>query len=550
MSRRNSRRPASFLAVFLGLSLLLGTGVRAAVPYSGYEYSTDNYNSMVGGEETANARPAPSAFVYSHSLNGGALGLDTPLNAPEDFICDDKGNAYILDSLNNRIVAVDLQARRATYVLTGYRVGGGEDTSFTAGRGLYLRENRLYACLPDTQKIVAVDLPAFVTGRTEPVAGEGVAIVKNEPGKPVEIQLEAALEIGSPDLSAFKSNFAFKPTRMVADDAGRLYVVVSGVYDGLLLLDETGAFIGFTGANRIKIGPLDLLWRSLSTDKQIEAQKDTVPIEFNSLDIDDEGFVYTTAKGSESENLVRRLNLMGSDVIKQGAYYIKGDLSPLNDKGTPGSSSDLIDIDATENGIYTCLDNMRGHVFTYNGEGDLLFAFGGLSAQRGAFKVPAAVQWHDGDILVLDKGDNALITFRPTSYGAAIMEAAGAQYSGGYGESFALWNSVIDMNPFNQTAQRNVGKLEYDNGNYEQAMKHFRLGNSPELYSKSFGKQREIAARQVIPWVVGGIIVLLVAAAVFAGVRALRRAGGRWRFFRQQAAAYRQRRRKASGGKE
>ena len=119
MSRRNSRRPASFLAVFLGLSLLLGTGVRAAVPYSGYEYSTDNYNSMVGGEETANARPAPSAFVYSHSLNGGALGLDTPLNAPEDFICDDKGNAYILDSLNNRIVAVDLQARRATYVLTG-----------------------------------------------------------------------------------------------------------------------------------------------------------------------------------------------------------------------------------------------------------------------------------------------------------------------------------------------------------------------------------------------------------------------------------------------
>ena len=74
---------------------------------------------------------------------------------------------------------------------------------------------------------------------------------------------------------------------------------------------------------------------------------------------------------------------MGSDVIKQGAYYIKGDLSPLNDKGTPGSSSNLIDIDATENGIYTCLDNMRGHVFTYNGEGDLLFAFGGLSAQRG-----------------------------------------------------------------------------------------------------------------------------------------------------------------------
>ena len=140
---------------------------------------------------------------------------------------------------------------------------------------------------------------------TLPQEADGMAVVSQEDGKPPVITLDAGRVVESPDLSAIRDTFDFKPSKVVADRSERLYVVVEGVFDGLMTIDSDNAFVGFLGANRIKISAIDLLWRSLSTDAQIEAQEDTVPVEFNSLDIDEEGFLYTTAKGSDSENLVR-----------------------------------------------------------------------------------------------------------------------------------------------------------------------------------------------------------------------------------------------------
>lgn len=60
-----------------------------------------------------------------------------------------------------------------------------------------------------------------------------------------------------------------------------------------------------------------------------------------------------------------------------------------------------------------------------------------------------------------------------------MIRATRAQYEGGYGASWEEWGQVITLNPHNQTAHRNVGKLYYDQGDYEAAMEHFRLGNSP-----------------------------------------------------------------------
>ena len=196
-----------------------------------------------------------------------------------------------------------------------------------------------------------------------------------------------------------------------------------------------------------------------------------------------------------------------------------------------------------DGGIYTCLDNIRGKVFTYNSEGDLLFVFGGISAQRGAFNVPTAVEWNQGNILVLDKGNNELVVFRPTEYGSAVINATVTQYTGGYGASWELWDKVITLNPHNQVAHRNVGKLQYDQGNYQEAMEHFELGNSPELYSKAFAKQRKIDAEKVIPWVVGAVLSLLGVFLAVQAVLALRRSRERWRFFREEARKYKERNR-------
>ncbi|HIW73294.1 MAG TPA: hypothetical protein H9684_03135 [Firmicutes bacterium] len=537
--RKNAGRAAA--ALLLGAVLCMQAA--AGQPYTDYEYTTDNYNGMVTSDkDMANAKPAPAAFVYEDSLNSADLGLDVPLNTPEDFTCDEEGNVYIMDTLNGRIVMVGSDLAAARFVITGYTAEGGGGT-FEGGRGLFEREGRLYVCLPTAKRIVAVDIPASLRGGGDIAGQEGMTVVSQEEGRPAEITLRASRIVDSPDLSAVKDSFDFKPTKLVADRSDRLYVVVEGVFDGLLTIDSDNEFIGFVGANRITMSALDLLWRSLSTDAQIEKQEDTVPVEFNSLTIDSEGFIYTTAKGNDSENLVRRLNLIGNDVLVRGASYIKGELSPLVEEGNPGSPSNLVDIDVIDGGIYTCLDNIRGKVFTYNSEGDLLFVFGGISAQRGAFNVPTAVEWNQGNILVLDKGNNELVVFRPTEYGSAVINATVTQYTGGYGASWELWDKVITLNPHNQVAHRNVGKLQYDQGNYQEAMEHFELGNSPELYSKAFAKQRKIDAEKVIPWVVGAVLSLLGVFLAVQAVLALRRSRERWRFFREEARKYKERNR-------
>ncbi len=525
------------------LSTVLCLQAAASQPFTDYEYSTDNYNGLItSDEEQANAKPAPAAFVYDDALTGARLGLDTPLSAPEDFTCDEEGNVYIMDTGNARIVMVDAALTRAVCVISGW--GGG--TTFEGGRGLYIRDGRLYVCLTTQKRIVAVDIPASLReSGALPAEQDGMTVVSQEEGKPPVITLEAGRVVESPDLSAIRDTFDFKPTKVVADRSERLYVVVEGIFDGLMTIDGDNAFVGFLGANRIQISAIDLLWRSLSTDAQIEAQEDTVPVEFNSLDIDEEGFLYTTAKGSDSENLVRRLNLTGSDVLERGTTYIKGELSPLYNQGNPGSASNLVDIDVTDSGIYSCLDNQRGRIFTYSSEGDLLFVFGGISAQRGAFRVPTSVEWNGNKILVLDKGNNELVVFRPTEYGDSVIRATRAQYEGGYGASWEEWGQVITLNPHNQTAHRNVGKLYYDQGNYEAAMEHFRLGNSPDLYSKAFAKQRKIDGEKIMPWVGAVLGAALLAFLIFRLVRALRRSRDRWRFFREEVRKYNERSRKS-----
>ena len=514
----------------------------AAAPFAGYEYSTDNYNGLiVSKRDIANAKPAPAAFVFDDALNSGRLNLDVPLNAPEDFVCDDNGNVYILDTLNGRIVIVDKSLSKTLCIIRGWMPGGAENTRFTGGRGIYQVDGRLYVSLTQDKKIVSFVIPLFIRNSSEFEPEDGVELVSGEHGKPLVIDVTADRIVESPDLSAIRDTFDFKPTKLAADSAGRLYVVVEGIFDGLMMIDSSNAFTGFVGANRIKISAIDLLWRRLSTDAQIEAQEDTVPIEFNSLDMDEEGFLYTTSKGNENENLVRRLNLIGNDVLKQGTWFIKGELSALVRQGVPGSTSHLIDIDVTEGGIYTCLDNIRGKLFTYNSEGDLLFAFGGISAQRGAFRVPAAVKWNNGKILVLDKGNNELVIFRPTEYGQAVIAATHTQYTGGYGESWDQWNKVLILNPHNQAANRNVGKLQYDKGEYYKAMQHFRLGNSPELYSQAYAKYRKIKAEKVIPWIAGGLILAFAVWVILKTVRFVRQSHERWVFFKEEARKYKER---------
>ena len=99
------------------------------------------------------------------------------------------------------------------------------------------------------------------------------------------------------------------------DIAGRMYVIAKGINQGLMYLDEEGAFLNFMGAPQVTPNYLDLLWRNFMTEEQIENSKKIVPTEYNSVAMDDKGFLYVSSQSADVPPIAR-LNSQGTDVLK------------------------------------------------------------------------------------------------------------------------------------------------------------------------------------------------------------------------------------------
>src|SRR5690606_6786141 len=128
--------------------------------------------------------------------------------------------------------------------------------------------------------------------------------------------------------------------KLAMDKAKRIYVVSKSAYEGILEFDIDGNFKGFIGTNRVKFHPLDLLWKRLSTREQRSQMVLFVPLEFSNLDVDSDGFLYTTTSEVNSNEPIKRLNPSGVDILRrEGFFPPKGDLEYLDIGSVPGSST-------------------------------------------------------------------------------------------------------------------------------------------------------------------------------------------------------------------
>lgn len=152
-----------------------------------------------------------------------------------------------------------------TRVIKGFRNGEKKD-SFNNPEGLFVTDaGRIYVADTENRRLVELD-------------GTG-AFVR---------------EIGAPKADVIGAGFEYFPRKVIVDKAGRIYVVGRGVYEGLIEFDSDGQFTGFMGTNKVQFDPVDLFWKSVSTKEQREKMVQFIPLEFNNVDVDEDGFIYTT----------------------------------------------------------------------------------------------------------------------------------------------------------------------------------------------------------------------------------------------------------------
>lgn len=412
-------------------------------------------------------------------------------NEPTDIATDSDGKVYICDAAGNNVIVLDSKFRFIKSIET-LKISEGSD-KLVSPQGVYVDEYKnIYIADRGNNRVIVCNIDGVVS-RVITVDAKKV----------------------------YLENFVFEPLKVAADKWGNTYVLAKNVYEGLLQFDSADNFIGFVGSNEVKPSIIDILWKKIATKKQREQYTKTVPVEFDNIDIDADGFVYTVtasiSNSPESAENVRKQTAKGSNILKTSELFgnVVGDFEfPLtwDVKATVKGSSAFKDVSASQSYGFSCLDSNHGRVFVYNENSDLLFAFGGIGTVEGTFQKPVAITSYEDKIMVLDSQTKGITVFEFTDYGSSILEAQQSYIDGDYKESEKRWKAVLTQNSNLAIAYAGLAKTYIMQGEYSDAMYYAKLGNDQTTYSKAFKFYRqEQLSKYFFPLIVAVAVLAVVA---------------------------------------
>ena len=417
----------------------------------------------------------------------------------------------------------------------------GLTDGFKNPSGLFVRDNKVYICDTGNNRIVELEKISeekfnlvrvidqiygstnerTLSGPTDIYASEDGYLYICDKGNNRVLKLDDSLtfvlEFTKPTDETFDQSLPFLPNKLVVDDAGRVYCIADNVNKGLIKYEADGSFIGFHGASKVTFSIMDYIWKKLATKAQRAAMENFVPTEYDNIYMDSEGFIFActtnvTGNGVRNgeEDPVRRLNLQGNDIlIENGFNWVIGDWYWDKAGGIEGPSK-ITDITALDSGIYYILDKVRGRIFGYDTQGNLLFAFGGNGNQDGYFRQPVAIDHMGNDLLVMDSLDNAFTLFTPNAFGRLVYQAYEEYNAGDYDTSGETWSKVMELDGNYDQAYIGMGRALMRQKEYKEAMKLFKLKWDRTNYSKAFKQYRKEWVEKNIGWIILVFFVVVI----------------------------------------
>ena len=478
------------------LVMLLPVVANAAIPYSTYTYSIDGL-----------VLDSPDAYVPSGSgaYNFTAMGLDKDLNSPSDIEADGKGNVFITDKGNNRIVCLNEFYELKGYISTFVNSDGVDDSLKTPASTFVVDEGDfrgIYVCDKGNKRIVIFDQDTLEYKRT----------------------------IEQPRSELVDS---YDPISCVVDKYGRIYVAPEMTKNGILVMTYEGEFINFIGAPKVAVKGLDAI---IALIAPAAVSQGTTPTTYTNLELDSTTgeFVYGTIIFSQEyeknqlEGLttktsdyspVRLLNANGTDIMKRNGFFAPaGEVAvELNAKVTaanetaPTGVSNIRDISSGPDGVWSIIDNKRSKIYTYDSDGNLLYIFGDKGSQFGNIIKACAITYQGSNIIVLDETNRSFTVYRRTEYAELLSGAIKLQNERRYDDAAQEWNKVLARNNNFDTAYVAMGKALYREGKFEQAIEYFQNAFDIENYATAFKEVRSNFMEKWFLLFLAGIIVIIVA---------------------------------------
>ena len=495
------KRIVSILALLLALITVLSIPVAASSAYQTYTYS-------INGEPLY----SPDAYSAYQSLGAADMGLDEKgLNNPADLVTDDQENVYIADAGNNRIVILNRYYRDPKYI-SSFINAQGIDDSLSNPQGVFVTEDHIWVCDTDKARIVVFDR-----------AGNFVR------------------EIEEPQSALFDENSVYRPVAIAVDDFGRLYVVSSTTYQGIIVMTSDGEFVKFIGAQAVTISAWQIIWRRIRNDEQKKISQNLVSTEFNNItytsgEESGSGYIYVTTssidpdtargqikKGNKSGDYmpVKMLNSAGNEIMRRNGFYPpvgEVDIFGNYSKDTTSSGpSKIIDVACGPEQTWSIIDEKRSKIYTYDFNGNLLFAFGDKGTMLGAVANIEAITYQGDTMLVLDKSNNCMIVYERTEYGDLLLEAISAENSLDYTYAIQCWRSVLQHNSNFDAAYVGIGNALYRSGEYEASLEYYETAYDTGNWSNSYREVRKEWMSDYFLLLILIIVVVLVAVIKFFG---------------------------------
>ena len=481
------KRITSVLLIVLTLMMVasaMTVGASASSAYQTYTYS-------IGGQ----ALYSPDAYSAIKSVDYTQMGMELNFNNPGDMVTGKDEKVYIADTGNNRIVVLSRYYEYLFEISTFVNTQGNND-ALAAPQGVFVDDESIWVCDTDKNRIVRFTLE-----------GEFVSI------------------LDAPESQLFENDDVYKPIAMAIDQYGRIYVVSSTTYQGIIVMNSMGEFVGFIGAQAVTISAWDIIWRRFQTEEQQKLSQSYVSTEFNNITITDDGFIYVTTSSIEEESVrsaingksksgtympVKLLNPAGDEIMRRNGFWPPaGEIDfSTSSRDTYSGTSTVTDVAVGPEKTWTIIDSKRNKIYTYDFNGNLLFAFGDKGSMLGSISNIEAVTYQNDTMLVLDKGNNNIVVYERTEYGDMLLEAIAAENSLDYDYAISCWESVLQRNSNFDAAYVGIGNALYRSGEYKESLEYYETAYDTSNWSNSYV---EVRKEWMSTWFIPIVVLIIVA---------------------------------------
>ena len=501
-----SKKLFAAAAVVLLVLTLLAVPAAAGKSYQTYTYSIEG-RALYSPDAYTAVRSIDSEFMGI--LNSEYKGTKKALDSPSDILVDKNDNVYIADTGNNRILVLD-RYFNVKFEISKFNNDEGVPDSLNGPQGVYVTRDRIFVADTNQNRIVTFDLE-----------GNFLKVIP------------------APESALFDVGSVYKPVALVVDEYNRLYVVSSTTYQGVIVLEDDGTFVSFLGAQKVVISAWDKIWRRIQTKEQKEYSQSYISTEFNNIDMTEDGFIYVTTSSIEAGKVrsairsktkdgdfmpVKLLNKSGKEVMRRNGFWPPAgeiDMQGSRGDGSVSGVSTIVDVAVGPEKTWSIIDQRRSKVFTYDENGDLLFAFGDTGSQLGNLvTIKAICYMSDGKMLILDSTNKNITIFERTEYGEILIGALRNQNLRQFDKVVRDWTEILKRNSNFDVAYVGIGDALNREGKYEEALGYYEAAYATGGWSDSYKEIRKAWISKyvlLIPVIVIAIIAVVVLFFKFAG---------------------------------